>query len=202
MAALLRTALICTLLFAPAAALAEDAKAPAAEAPPIQIVNEGGLAETYRRDGGDFASYGPDGKALVPTPEAQALQALQVADRVEFIALDGAAGGKDPVPCPASDCVGAIAVLARASVQSREHRGLVRDVLGGWLGSPVEKRSACAPRYRHAITYVAGGHAWEVLLCFDCGQYAIFRDGAAIGHGEAAQTPGQAQLDQVLAAPR
>jgi hypothetical protein len=37
--------------------------------------------------------------------------------------------------------------------------------------------TACAPQYRHAISWSEGGHRYDVLLCFACSHYTILRDG-------------------------
>ena len=90
------------------ATAAADA-APAA--PVIEVVREGGVAEAWREEGSAFATYGPDGEAVVPTPERQALQALANAYDVQFVALRGPGPG-----CAdgcLGDCVGGLPVADR-----------------------------------------------------------------------------------------
>lgn len=180
-------------------AVAEEGGDAAEPAPAIEIVRDGGVAEAYRRDGADFAAYGPDGVARVPGPEAQALQALAAAHEVQFVALDAAPGGKDPVPCPASDCVAGIAVLGRVPVQSGAQLAVARETLGGWLREPGSHGSACLPEYHHALTFRSGGHAWEVLLCYGCGHYRVRRDGKELAAANASERPGLAAFNAVLA---
>jgi hypothetical protein len=172
--------------------------APSAEsAPPaITIVREGGVADAYRRDGADFAAYGPEGAARVATPQEQVRQALRGAHVVELLSLAVQPGG---TACSTDACAAGQRVQASAPMQSRPRRDLVQEVLDAWLGEPTAAASSGEARFSHAVRFDALGHAWAVLLCFECGRYAILRDGVEIGAGRSERTPGLASLDAVLA---
>lgn len=200
-------ATLLALLLAPVhevrAGAAEDAVDPsqdtAGEPAPVavEIVRGSGVAEAYRREGADFPSYGPEGPARTLSPEAQALRALKSALAVQLAALGDTADGA--APCAGgADCIGGLAVLARAPMQTRERRGLADEVLGAWLAAPQPAEPATAPRLSHALSFASGGHAWDVLLGFPEGRYAVWRDGVRIAAGTAAQTPGRDQLDALL----
>lgn len=191
-----------SLFLATAATSAEEpaAVSPPAEATPpaIEIVREGdGVADVWRREGVDFPAYGPDGAPVVPTLERQALQALARAYDVQFVAL---ALPEDAVAAAcAGECVGGLAVRVRAPVNSIGHYRLAKSIGDSWLRDPATAGAACVPEYRHALTYSADGHAWEVLLDYACGRYRLRRDGVQVGEGFAGAPSGLAEFDALLA---
>lgn len=202
MTALSRSIMLLVLAASMAAASAAGSAEDAAESPPpvIEIVQEGGIADTYHREGADFAAYGPEGEARVAAAQVQALQALEGAQYAQFVSLDAKPRGTVPMECSASECIGGQAVLGRVPVQSREQRGLVRDVLAAWLREPARRLSACLPDYRYAVTFTSLGHDWEVLLCDTCGQYQIRRDGEQVALADAADKADLSGFDTVFSA--
>ena len=146
--------------------VAAPAAATAPAAPVVEVVRDGGVAEAWREEGSGFATYGPDGEAVVPTAEQQALQALANAYDVEFVDLTGPEPGRVP-----ADTIDRYA-LARAV--AAEALGEARS--GATTGTTV---------YTHALAYTSDGHAWELRLCFECRRYALRRDGVdAIAPGD------------------
>ena len=173
------------------ATAAADA-APAA--PVIEVVREGGVAEAWREEGSAFATYGPDGEAVVPTPERQALQALANAYDVQFVALRGPGPG-----CAdgcLGDCVGGLPVADRIAGDTIARYALARELAGAALGEA--RPGGVGGDFGHALTFSADGHAWELLLCFDCGRYALRRDGEPAGGGEFGGEPDRAAFDALL----
>jgi hypothetical protein len=187
------------------AAVAADAppvSTDAADAPPptIEVVQEGGgVADVWRREGVDFPAYGPTGQPVVPTAERQALQALANAYDVRFIALAPPPEGVHPMPC-SGDCVGGLQVRGRVPVQTIAHYRLARSIGDSWLREGSGGKAAGMPEFRHALTYSADGHAWEVLLCYACGQYLLRRDGIEVGNGGAGGPIGRVEFDALLEA--
>ena len=188
-----------SFLLASAAAVADDRveAAPAAPAAPeIEVVRDRGVADAWREEGSGFATFGPDGEAVVPTIERQALQALANAYDVQFVALDGPGPG-----CADGcfgDCVGGLPVAGRVAGDTIARYALARGIAGAAL-DPA-RPGGIGGEFTHAITYTADGHAWELLLCFDCGRYALRRDGEPAGSGEFGGDPDRAAFDALLQA--
>ena len=166
---------------APSAAgtLAAEA-APAA--PVIEVVRDGGLAEAWREEGSAFATYGPDGQAVVPTTERQALQALANAYDVRFVRT----GPADAAPV----------VVAGDTI---DRYALARAVAAEALDEAKPSPAADGATYTHALAYSSDGHAWELRLCFECGRYALRRDGIDVGAGETGGTGRRAAFDALFA---
>lgn len=174
---------------------AEPSTDPAPEpAPPaIEVVREGdgGVADAWRGEGAGFAAFGPDGEAVVPTVERQALQALTNAYDVQLVAL--AAGGR----C-AADCVGGRAVATRVAGDTIAKYALARDVGDEWLATAEPGPSDGAVAWTHALTFSSDGHAWEALASYDAGRYLLRRDGADVGAGAIGGATQRAAFDALL----
>ena len=174
-------------LFAAGGAFAEDGAAPPAAdaapaAPVIEVVRDGGIAESWREDGSAFATFGPDGEAVVPTAEQQALQALANAYDVRFVRYDAAGADEATV---AGDTIARYA--------------LAREVAAEALKDAKPAAGGAATRPTHALAYSSDGHAWELQLCFDCERYLLRRDGVEVGAGASGGTTRRAAFDALFA---
>jgi hypothetical protein len=60
--------------------------------------------------------------------------------------------------------------------------------------------SSCLPEYRHGVAFVSGGHRYDVLLCYQCGQVRVVIDGDEEGsaNGQTYSMGSQAALNAIL----
>lgn len=66
------------------------------------------------------------------------------------------------------------------------------------LGQVPDYATACIAEFRHAIEFVANGHKFQILLCYQCGQVGVAIDGE-IGYAEQTYDMGkEGDLDAVL----
>ena len=175
---------------------------PAAETPPITIVKDGGVAETYREEGAGFAAYGPDAdKPAAPSQavEERALHAIANAGDIELVALKAEPGVPANLSC-GSACVGGYPVAARVPVQAVHQLTFVRETVADWLVEKGEPAKACAPVFDHAVKYSSDSYRYEVLLAYNCAQYRVLRGGVPVAEGTAANPPGREGIDALLKA--
>ncbi|WP_146906993.1 DUF411 domain-containing protein [Arenimonas daejeonensis] len=177
-------------------------EAPAADPPPITIVKDGGVADTYRREGAAFAAYGPDEKQPAAPSEAvedRALRALSKAGDIELVALKSEPGVPANLSC-GSACVGGYPVSGRVPVRAVQELAFVRGTVADWLAGKAEPAGACLPVFGHAVKYSHDSYRYEVLLAYNCGQYRILRGGVPVAEGSATDPPGKGGIDALLRA--
>lgn len=154
----------------------------------------------------------------------RAWQALQRADRVEVISLDPDAYFVMPdidLPYGSPAYTAEAARLQKAWHASRERRcresrcvnghfvlgatqatGIAATDLRKGMRETLTRipnyAAACAPVFRHALSYRDGADTWELMLCFGCGQIDIARNGNWQGPGQAAGMDAEPLLDAIL----
>lgn len=190
------------VLLAAAPAWAGDE--PAAETPPITIVKDGGVAETYREQGAGFAAYGPEAdKPAAPSQaiEERALHAIGKAEDIELVALKSEPGVPANLSC-GSVCVGGYPVAGRVPVQAVHPLTFVRETVADWLVEKAEPEpaAACEPVFDHAVKFSSDSYRYEVLLAYNCARYRILRGGVPVAEGTAANPPGRDGIDALLKA--
>ena len=94
-------------------------------------------------------------------------------DRAESEALDRSYKAW----CTREPCLHRNRILGQTPVRVAADRAAVLTALRESLGEVPDYASACVPEYRHAVTFTADGHRYDVLLCYRCGQVAVAIDG-------------------------
>ena len=196
----IRLAPVLALLLVAAPAGAEDETV--ADVPPITIVKDGGVAETYREEGAGFAAYGPDAdKPAAPSQsvEERALHAIASAGDIELVALKSEPGVPANLSC-GSACVGGYPVSSRVPVQAVHPLTFVRETVADWLVGKGEAAKTCVPVFDHAVKYSSDSYRYEVLLAYNCARYRVLRGGVPVAEGTAANPPGREGIDALLKA--
>ena len=156
------------------------------------------------------------------SPQRQALDALADADRLVvhsllseydydvMMAMDRALppGRSDGAQqralrdqwCRRGPCLGGQRKLGNTTLATESDKAVVQALLEGWMGKEPNYGTACIAQYHHAVSFAGGGHAYDVLLCYGCGQYKLLRDGVEVAEGQGAHPVGHTVLNQRLAA--
>lgn len=111
--------------------------------------------------------------------------------------------------CSSERCYYDNRVLGKTRIEASDlsdvHRALQES-----LGQVPDYAAACVPEFRHAVAFVSAGKRYDVLLCYGCGQVAVYVDGdsddrrqsTAKGRYDRGQTHAmgeEAALDGILA---
>ena len=75
-------------------------------------------------------------------------------------------------------------VLGRVELDGRD-RAEAESAVRETLKLVPDYASSCAPEYRHAIAFANGGKRYELLLCYQCGQFQLMVDGEIRDSGQA-----------------
>lgn len=101
--------------------------------------------------------------------------------------------------CARDDCLASNKVLGKVAVNSKNDRAQVIKALRESLGKIPGYASSCLPEYRHSVAFVSGGHYYDVLLCYQCGQVRVIIDGDDEGgNGQTYSMGSQAALNAIL----
>lgn len=79
--------------------------------------------------------------------------------------------------CARAACLYGNRILGKVVPEDAGERALVLDAALRSLGADPDYAFACIAEYRHAVEFRAGGHLYQVLLCYGCGQVAVAIDG-------------------------
>jgi hypothetical protein len=100
--------------------------------------------------------------------------------------------------CTREPCLHGNRILGKTPVLAAADRAAVLTALRESLGQVPDHATACVPEYRHAVSFDANGHRFDVLLCYRCGQVAVAVDGE-IGFDEQTWKMGdEGALDAIL----
>lgn len=102
--------------------------------------------------------------------------------------------------CMRDDCLSGNKVLGKVAVENKDDRSQVMKALRESLGKIPGYVSSCLPEYRHGVAFVSGGHRYDVLLCYQCGQVRVVIDGDEEGsaNGQTYSMGSQAALNAIL----
>ncbi|MEH6420682.1 hypothetical protein [Pseudomonas sp. CGJS7] len=98
--------------------------------------------------------------------------------------------------CKREKCFHDNRVLGRTRVAAAD-LPVVRTALSDALSRVPDAVSLCRPEYRHAVSFVSAGQRFEVLLCYQCGQFLLV-DGRNQEDGQAGSMGDQAAIDAIL----
>ena len=131
--------------------------------------------ETVRRLAGSPQTAAAANAWLAASEEGD-LRALEAADEVLLLTLN-------PTFCSGSEpgrlTFHSYPILDHALVRGDQKSRLARAVCADLRTVANGLRPMCFEP-RHALHFVQDGHEVDILLCYECGRYAVFRDG--VGH--------------------
>lgn len=133
-------------------------------------------------------------KAIPELPRAELLAALQAAEQVIVFSLDPARDTHIDNRCQ-GHCYWNWTVLGHGVLETDRGRATVIDELSAWLESDSTTTAACF-NPRHGVRVHAAGEVYDFVVCFECLDTWVYRDGKRIGTVHADRSP--AAWDRLL----
>ena len=102
--------------------------------------------------------------------------------------------------CRGHECLDGYRVLGRVAMAPGD-RAAVTHLMTRWLRDEPDFAAACAPEFRHALTWRNDGKRYALLLCYGCGIYELLVDGEVkLRYGQGGHPEGEPLFNARLAA--
>jgi hypothetical protein len=89
----------------------------------------------------------------------------------------GEKGLRDAHGACVGNCYFGVPALGQAQLKLESSRAVLGD-LATWITAPEPTAVAACFNPRHGVHLVANGHAYDFVVCFECGGAEVFKDGA------------------------
>ena len=126
-------------------------------------------------------------------------QALANTPSITLFSLQpGQQGKRDAGGTCTGDCYFGWPILGKTVVSTAAAESIRRDLVA-WVAAPEPEAVAMCSNPRHGVRVLANGHAYDFVVCFECGQAQVFKDSAIEPIAFLFHDTNQAPWDQVLA---